>query len=109
MVQVWATWLLYAVLVDLTDAVRERLKKAFGELSMEMVYRGLYHFTQAFHRGEADDVVSYLATNAKQLGILKRPRKSRQSPTALLLTSLPDPSTCDQWAKPSASNTGSQS
>ncbi len=58
MVQVWATWLLYAVLVDLTDAVAEQLKKAFGELSMEMVYRGLYHYTQAYHRGEADEVVS---------------------------------------------------
>lgn len=91
MVQVWATWLLYAVLVDLTDAVAEQLEKAFGELSMEMVYRGLYHFTQASHRGDTDDPVSYLATKAKQLGILKRKRKYRQSPTTLLLTSLPDP------------------
>src|SRR5215203_7181245 len=62
MVQVWATWLLYAVLVDLTDAVAEDLKKGVDELSMEMVYRGLYHYTQAYHRGEADDVVMYLAT-----------------------------------------------
>jgi DNA-binding transcriptional ArsR family regulator len=91
MVQVWATWLLYAVLVDLTDAVAEALRKQFGEVSMEMVYRGLYHYTQAFHRGDADDVVSYLATKAKQLGILKRNRKDRQPPTALLLTSLPGP------------------
>jgi hypothetical protein len=91
MVQVWATWLLYAVLVDLTDAVAEQLKQPFGELSMEMVYRGLYHFTQAYHRGDADDPVTYLAAKAQRLGILKRKRKQRQSPNALLLTSLPDP------------------
>ncbi|MDP9381816.1 MAG: hypothetical protein M3Q29_17055, partial [Chloroflexota bacterium] len=51
-------------------------------LSIEMVYRGLYHFTQAYHRGDASDPVSYLAANAKQLGILKRPRPS---PTTDLL------------------------
>ena len=73
--QLWATWLLYAVLVDLTDAVAEALEQPFAKVSLEMVYRGLYFFTQAYHRGEATDVVIYLAANAKLLGILKRPRK----------------------------------
>ena len=74
-VQVWATWLLYAVLVDLTDAVAEALAHPFASLSLEMVYRGLYYFTQAHHRGEASDVVSYLAAQAQLLGLIKRPRK----------------------------------
>jgi IS4 transposase len=73
--QLWATWLLYAVLVDLTDAVAEALEQPFANVSLEMVYRSLYFFTQAHHRGEATDVVVYLAANAKLLGILKRPRK----------------------------------
>jgi hypothetical protein len=73
--QLWATWLLYAVLVDLTDAVAEALEQPFANVSLEMVYRSLYFFTQAYHRGEATDVVVYLAVNAKLLGILKRPRK----------------------------------
>ena len=73
--QVCATWLLYAVLVDLTDAVAEALRQPFGSLSLEMVYRSLYFFTQAYYRGEARDVVVYLATNAKLFGILKRTRK----------------------------------
>jgi len=73
--QLWATWLLYAVLVDLTDAVAEALEQPFANVSLEMVYRSLYFFTQAYHRGEATDVVIYLAANAKLLGILKRPRK----------------------------------
>jgi len=74
--QLWATWLLYGVLVDLTDAVAEALNRPFAALSLEMVYRGLYFFTQAVQRGEAQDLVAYLAANAKWLGILKRKRKS---------------------------------
>ena len=87
MVQVWATGLLYAVLVDLTDAVAESLNRPFSALSMAMVFRGLYHFTQAHHRGEAEDPLSYLATNAKELGILKR--KRRHSPNDLLNLTIP--------------------
>lgn len=82
MVQVWATWLLYAVLVDLTDAVAEELHRPFSALSMEMVFRGLYHFTQAHQRGQADDPVAYLAAKAKALDLLKQRRK--HSPNDLL-------------------------
>ena len=74
--QVWATWLLYAVLIDLTDAVAEALQQPFAAISIEMVYRSLYFFTQAHHRGETGDVVSYYAAHAKLLGIVKRKRKS---------------------------------
>lgn len=88
--QVWATWLLYAVLVDLTDAVADELKQPFAVVSLEMVYRSLYFFTQAYHRGEATDVVKYLAENASWLGILKRKRKSAQRRN-LDLTNSADP------------------
>ena len=81
--QLWATWLLYAVLVDLTDAVAETLNQPFAAMSMEMVYRSLYFFTQAYHRGEAMDPVAYLASNATWLGVLKRKRKRRPSPLHL--------------------------
>jgi hypothetical protein len=86
--QVWATWLLYATLVDLTDAVAEVLERPFQDLSLEMVYRGLYHFTQAFHRGEAADPVAYLAANATWLGLLTRHR--RDSPASLLALTFAD-------------------
>lgn len=90
LVQVWATWLLYAVLVDLTDAVAEELHRPFSALSMEMVFRGLYHFTQAHQRGQADDPVAYLAAKAKALDLLKQRRKN--SPNDLLnLTNLSGP------------------
>lgn len=74
--QLWATWIVYAVLIDLTDAVAEALRQPFSALSVEMIYRGLYHVTQAQQRGETDDVVAYLAAQAKSLGILKRKRHS---------------------------------
>jgi Transposase DDE domain len=77
--QVWATWLLYAVLVDLTDAVAEELEQPLDALSLEMVYRGLYHFSVAFHRGEASDPVAYLAhPDQSDLGVVKRRRKYRE-------------------------------
>ena len=90
-VQVWATWILYAVLVDLTDAVAEALNKPFHALSMEMVYRGLYHFTIAHQRGKAHDLIAYLASEADGLGIIKRERKDRTAITKLLYLTIPQP------------------
>jgi hypothetical protein len=75
--QVWATWLLYAVLIDLTDAVAEELDRPLDALSVEMVYRGLYHFSAAFQAGTATDPVAYLASQPG-LGVVKRRRKYRE-------------------------------
>jgi hypothetical protein len=79
--QLWATWLLYAVLVDLTDAVAQELNQPFAALSLEMVYRSLYFFTGAYQRGQASDVVQYLAAEAVDLGIVKRKRKRDPTPS----------------------------
>jgi len=83
--QVWSTWLLYAVLVDLSDAVAEELGQPLDAMSLEMTYRGLYHFTSAFHRGEATDPVAYLAAQ-DDLGLVKRRRKYREHHRAALDT-----------------------
>ena len=88
-VQLWATWLVYAVLIDLTDAVADVLHVPFHALSVEMVYRGLYHFTQAYHRGDAAEPVPYLAAKAKGLGILKRKRKQRPSLSEVVSLTFP--------------------
>lgn len=82
--QLWATWLMYAVLIDLTDAVAERLQRPFAALSVEMVYRSIYYFTVAHQQGQASDPVEYLAQNAEWLGVLKRPRKPKKPPAGLL-------------------------
>jgi len=73
--QLWATWLLYAVLVDLTDAVADALACPVADLSLEMVYRSLYFLTQATQQDPTTDPVRYLADHARHLGIRKRPRK----------------------------------
>lgn len=75
--QVWATWLLYAVLVDLADDVADTLGVPLERVSLEMVFRGLYFFCLAAARGEADDPVAYLAAQP-DLGILKPPRPKRE-------------------------------
>jgi len=89
--QIWATWLLYVVLVDLTDAVAEALHQPFAAISIEMVFRSLYFFTQAHAHGQADDVVAYLAANTKLLGILKRKRKGAHPSPLELIPFLTEP------------------
>jgi hypothetical protein len=80
LLQVWATWLFFAVLVDLGDAVAEQLMRPFDDISLEMVFRGLYHFHRAFAKGLASDPVLYLADPAnRDLGVLKRPRPGHPS------------------------------
>jgi hypothetical protein len=76
LLQVWATWLFFALLVDLGDAVANELMLPFDRISLEMVFRGLYHFTQAHHRGEATDPIKYLAApENRDLGVVKRLRQ----------------------------------
>jgi hypothetical protein len=74
--QVWATWLFYAVLVDLGDAVADELSLPFDRISLEMIYRGLYHFSVAYDKGNADDPIKYFAAQENQdLGVVKSLRK----------------------------------
>ena len=87
--QLWATWMVYLVVVDLTDAVAEALHLPLLAISMEMVFRSLYYFGQAFAKGEADDPVAYFALHAKVLGIIKSSFPSQSH--WFNLTSLSDP------------------
>jgi Transposase DDE domain len=82
--QVWATWLLYALLVDLSDDVADTLGVPLERVSLEMVFRGLYYFSLVAARGEAHDPVAYLAAQP-DLGILKatRPKRARERLDAL--------------------------
>ena len=74
--QIWATWLIYAVLVDLSDEVAQTLQLPLERISKEMVFRGLYHFNHAYSRGLAHDPVVYLsAPENRDLGVIKRLRK----------------------------------
>ena len=74
--QLWATWLFFAILVDLGDAVADELGLPFERISLEMLYRGLYHFGVARHKGKASEPVIYFAAKENQdLGVVKILRK----------------------------------
>ena len=77
--QIWATWLFYAVLVDLADAVADEVGVPFQRISLEMLYRGLYHFTVAHQKGLADDPIKYFAApENRDLSVIKRIRKPHE-------------------------------
>ena len=47
-----------------------------SRISLEMVYRGLYHFTVAYDKGKATDPVKYFAAPQNQdLRVVKTQRK----------------------------------
>lgn len=86
--QIWATWLFYAVLVDLGDAVADEVGVPFDSISLEMLYRGMYHFGVAYDKGKASEPVSYFAAPENQdLRVVKIRKK--ESP--LDLSPLPRP------------------
>jgi hypothetical protein len=70
--QIWGTWLFSAVLVDLGDAVADELSLPFEDISLEMIYRGLYHFSVDHQKGKETDPVKYFAdAKNRDLGIIK--------------------------------------
>lgn len=88
-IQVWATWLFYAVLIDLADAVAEELALPFDRISLEMLFRGLYHFNHAYAKGKAaDPVLFFTAPENKNLDVVKTVRKK---PPTLDLSPFPLP------------------
>ena len=101
-VQVFATFLFYAILIDLCDDVAEQLGLALEQISVEMVYRGLYHYVTAVNQELfSGDAASYLAREAKGLGIIKRqrprdgPSVTEQIRRALVAPPLPDANLTD--------------
>ena len=70
--QIWGTWIFYAILVDLGDAVADQLSLPIDSISLEMIYRGLYHFYVARKKGKATDPIEYFAApENRDLGIVK--------------------------------------
>lgn len=54
----------------------DELSLPFDRISLEMVYRGLYHFSVAYDKGKATDAVKYFAAPENQdLGVVKYLRK----------------------------------
>jgi len=51
------------------------LNQPLDLISTEMVFRSLYHFSQAVLRGDASDAVPYLVQHQKLFGLVKTRRK----------------------------------
>ena len=77
--QLWSTWIVYTVLIDLCDEVAGLLKLPFERISVEMVFRSIYYYTKAIERGDRRSLPEYLADRANDLGIVKRKRKNKLS------------------------------
>jgi hypothetical protein len=59
--QLWSTWIVYALLIDLCDEVAGLLKLPFERISVEMVFRSAYYYTKAVERGDTRSMPEYLA------------------------------------------------
>ena len=51
--------LFYAVLMDLGDAIADELALPIDRISLEMIYRGLYHFSVAHQKDLTDNPLEF--------------------------------------------------
>jgi hypothetical protein len=68
-------------------------------VSVEMVYRGLYHYVMARGQGYEGSAAGYLAQEAKRLGIVKRARGGMdlaQEVRRALVLNIPPPALTDE-------------
>jgi Transposase DDE domain len=82
-IQIYATWIFYAVVNDLCAEVAIAMNQPLERISLEMVFRSLYHFNGFTKHTPDADVVEYLTTNAKILGVLKSQRTRHRERDAL--------------------------
>lgn len=73
--QIYATLIFYAVLMEVCQQLAQVLSMPLDRISVEMVFRGFYHYSRARLGGETQDIVDFLAANARLLGVVKRERK----------------------------------
>ena len=66
------------VLMDVADAVADELELSTEQISLEMLFRGFYHFNHAYSCGKASDHIAYFTARENQdLRIVKYEHKSR--------------------------------
>lgn len=90
-IQLYATWLFYAVLSDLCVQIAQALDEPVERISVEMVFRSLYHFSRAIDRGENPELIQFLVQHAVLLGLVKAKSKRQKEKEALEL---------EIWGKP---------
>ena len=73
--QIVATWIFYAVLNDLCAQVAIALHQPLEKISVEMVFRGLYHYSRARLRDDTTELIPFYQQHHTLLGLLKTTRK----------------------------------
>ena len=73
-IQLYSTWIFYVLLMDLCAQVAVALRQPLESISVEMVFRSLFHFSRARQQGRATDLVSFLVTYVKSFGLVKSMR-----------------------------------
>jgi hypothetical protein len=81
-IQLYATWIFCAVINDLCSSVAVELGQPKERISVEMVFRGLYHFSRFLLRGKITDAVTYLVEHHQMLGLIKQERKRHRENVA---------------------------
>jgi len=66
--------LFYAVLIDLADAVADELAVPFDRISLEMLFRGLYHFP--YSQGGLLTRFCFAAPENNNLDVMNDPEKA---------------------------------
>jgi hypothetical protein len=74
-IQIYATWIFYLLLNQLCAEVAWGLQLPLERISMEMVFRGLYHYAHAYLTGEASRVVDFFLEHHQLLGLVKNIRQ----------------------------------
>jgi len=70
-IQVYTTWIFYAVLINLCVQVAQALNQPIDRISVEMVFRSLYHFSRAQQLGRNPVLIDFLTEYAKLFGLVK--------------------------------------
>lgn len=88
--QIYATWIFYAVLNDLCADVAVALSQPIDAIAVEMVFRSLYHYARAQQRDPQVELIPFLVQFHQSLGLVKAKRKRQRQKEAQAL---------DIWAK----------
>jgi len=84
-IQLYVTWIFYAVLNDLCREVAVTLAQPLEKISMEMVFRSLYHFAQAKQKNASVQLIPFFVRFQKSFGLVKAQRKRKRKNEAFAL------------------------
>jgi Transposase DDE domain len=73
--QIYATLIFYSVLIALCNDLATALDTPLDRISVEMVFRSLYHFSRAVERDPSTELIPFLSENATLFALVKVERK----------------------------------